>query len=908
MKKLKKVLAFTIAFAMVLSTVAFAAVPNDVEGTDYEEAASVLGMLKIMQGDDGGFRPNDTITRAEFAAVVARSLDLEDAAKVSGGATEYTDVPATHWAAGYINLASNMGIINGYGNGEFGPEDTVKYEQAITMIVRALGYEPAAKAKGGYPVGYLYVASNEGVTDDVDAVSGTPALRGDVAQLVYNSLTVVLMEQDAYGDDASYQKNEDGENLLTYYLDVNKYIGVVVENNAMDDDVDDEEVVINVSKRNDEKLGSKDDDYGDGTFEIGETDADALLGYEVEFYADDDDVLISIIKTDDNEVIVDEFDNLGEDTDDYIETKTKDSDTVADEFIYETDDDDEDIEEEGVEGAIFVLNGKKVDYDQIVPGSGKDYSVENLTNGSECIKYTLINSDSDSDYDFVIATAYETIVVDDVNLEDKEIYSKNNSGLDLDDDDYIVTITDVDGDEVELKDIEEWDVLAVAKNDEDEDDADVYTIIVINDSVEGEVEEVNGDDEVVIEGEEYDVLEPVDDDEDVVTLEIGDEGTFYLDMLGRIVAVDVTEGSKTSTYGYLIDSVSAESGFNSGRKFKILTASGDEVVYDGADDVEINDDEYDADRIFDEEDDDTEDLNDDDAIDGEGSIDDKDLDSRYIRLNSGQLIKYDLNSSGDINEIYTSDSPSDLKLEDTLTNVEYNEDTYKFGTFKLNKDTIVFYINESDMDESDVYGYEDIDEDNDDTNGYAEVLFYEKSSIGKVEAVVIKDTNFVGASSDYEIAVVERVSTAKNDSDDNVDKLYGFIKGEEVRQLAEDGVDIEDKDNRANVGDILYITYNGDGEIDDVEKVAFDYEKGVVGLAVYDKDSDTIVVWESNDKETYTFADTYYVYKYDNSKDDLTVESYSDIKTVEKNDDNYSEVGLGFNDDDQVEVIVIYSE
>ncbi len=942
MEKVKKILALVMVFAMVVSTGAFAAVPNDVKGTDYVEAASVLGVLNIMNGDAGGFRPNDTITRAEFAAVVARSLDLEDAAKVSGGSTEYTDVPSTHWAAGYINLASDMGIINGYGNGEFGPEDTVKYEQAITMIVRALGYEPAAEDKGGYPVGYLVIASNEGITDDVDAVSGTPAIRGDVAQMIYNSLTVDLMEQTGYGDDATYE-TEAGKNLLSEKLDVDKVIGVVSGTYYADFDrnLGENEVAIKLREVNDKEVTETIEKYETAD----NVNADKWLGYEVELFVTDDDEIIKISKTDNNKLLLANFKGTSDDgkhQTDLTENYDNDGNVKSYTFKYYIDADDDWETVKVDKDVLCAINGEDVNQRFIVhrkedPNPNLDYTYATLTNDSYNMRLTLVNNDGDGDYDFIDQACGAPAVFDYYDKDDNTIYTLRSGDLtyEFDDDDKVEVSSLAasflgTGPDLTLEDIKHGDVISCTMTPS----KNKYSIMVSSMQEEGVVEEVRinytkhyykgylvdvPSYHVTVNGVEMEldlggVVNLTDGKDEMISFEefnIGDEGVFKKDLEGKLVAVDLSKSTKTLNYGYLIDSVPAESGFDSGRKLKILTASGNEVVYDGDDEIEIDGDEYDADRIFDEEDDDTEDLNDDDAIDGEGSIDDKDLDSRYIRLNSGQLIKYELNSDGDIVNIYTGAS-SEAKYKATASNATYDEDTHKFGDssveYKLDKDTIVFYINESDMDESDVYGYEDIDEDNDDPNGYAEVLFYKVSSIGKADVVVIKDTSFVGASSDYEIAVVERVSTAKNDSDDNVDKLYGFIKGEEVTQLAEDGVKINDNSARANVGDILYITYNGDGEIDDVEKIAFDYETGVVGLAVYDKDSDTIVVWESNDKETYTFADTYYVYKYDESKDDLTVESYSDIKTVDKNDDNYSEVGLGLNDDDQVEVIVIYSE
>ena len=190
MRNLKKLVALivTIALMATLAIPAFAATPKDVVGTDYEGAVTRLVALGVITGyPDGNFGPNDTITRAQFAAVVVRSLGYETIAETAKGVTKFSDVAANYWGAGYINLAVSLGVIKGYGDGKFGPEDKVTFEQAVTMVVRALGQEFLAEQKGGFPTGYLLQGKSIGFTDGVKGVAGTAATRGVVAQLVDNA-------------------------------------------------------------------------------------------------------------------------------------------------------------------------------------------------------------------------------------------------------------------------------------------------------------------------------------------------------------------------------------------------------------------------------------------------------------------------------------------------------------------------------------------------------------------------------------------------------------------------------------------------------------------------------------------------------------------------------------------------
>ena len=98
----KKVLSLVLALVMVLGTfgTAFAASFPDTVETVYDEAVDRLSLLEILEGyPDGTFKPENQITRAEFAAVAVRAKGLESAAAAAKGlATGFTDVTPAHWA------------------------------------------------------------------------------------------------------------------------------------------------------------------------------------------------------------------------------------------------------------------------------------------------------------------------------------------------------------------------------------------------------------------------------------------------------------------------------------------------------------------------------------------------------------------------------------------------------------------------------------------------------------------------------------------------------------------------------------------------------------------------------------------------------------------------------------------
>jgi hypothetical protein len=196
---MKKALLVLLVMTVVLGLAApVAASFTDTSGNadrQYIDKASALGWLKGYP--DGTFKPSGNVTRAEMAAALVRALGLEVAASsTSGLSTKYSDVPSTNWAAGYINIASNKGVIKGYPDGTFKPDANVTNAEAITMIVRALNRE--SDATGDWPVGHIMVAAQQQI---ITGSFNTNALatRADVARFLARAATVPWKELTSSG-------------------------------------------------------------------------------------------------------------------------------------------------------------------------------------------------------------------------------------------------------------------------------------------------------------------------------------------------------------------------------------------------------------------------------------------------------------------------------------------------------------------------------------------------------------------------------------------------------------------------------------------------------------------------------------------------------------------------------------
>lgn len=182
--KIQRILAGLLAIFLLTCSASAKSFPDVDDYLDYAAAIDYVSELGIMVGDDqGNFNPYKTVTRAEMATIVCRMLGETENLPNS---TVFTDVPVGHWANAYVGKAAELGIVSGYGGGIFGPSDPVTYEQAVTMIVRAVGDNDAAIRYGGYPDGFLITAAESYFLEGVFAEKGEPLSRGDIAVIVYN--------------------------------------------------------------------------------------------------------------------------------------------------------------------------------------------------------------------------------------------------------------------------------------------------------------------------------------------------------------------------------------------------------------------------------------------------------------------------------------------------------------------------------------------------------------------------------------------------------------------------------------------------------------------------------------------------------------------------------------------------
>ena len=137
---------------------------NDVdENNQYFKAIKSLASKGIITGyDNNTFRPENPINRAEAATVIVRASNLSTNENAK---SIYYDVTDDFWGTPYIMAATEKGIINGMGNNQFAPDSNVTHNQIIKMVVCMMDLDGTAERKGGWPYGYLTIAAENGIID-----------------------------------------------------------------------------------------------------------------------------------------------------------------------------------------------------------------------------------------------------------------------------------------------------------------------------------------------------------------------------------------------------------------------------------------------------------------------------------------------------------------------------------------------------------------------------------------------------------------------------------------------------------------------------------------------------------------------------------------------------------------------
>ena len=235
---LKKILALVLAFACAFTMFAGAAFTDSADIKVDAEVVDTLVALGVVNGyDDGSFKPNGTVTRAEMAKMIyVLRTGKSDASAYNDDKTSFTDING-HWARGYIKYCQSLGIIAGKSNTKFCPNDKVTAQEAAKMLLVTLGYNATKAGLTGanWASKTNALADENGLLEDVNTSFTSACPRQYAAQLIYNTIfapTVVLRDGVYTNETYTGADNKTvGEKYMGLKTSIGTLNGVVKESN-----------------------------------------------------------------------------------------------------------------------------------------------------------------------------------------------------------------------------------------------------------------------------------------------------------------------------------------------------------------------------------------------------------------------------------------------------------------------------------------------------------------------------------------------------------------------------------------------------------------------------------------------------------------------------------------------------
>ncbi len=385
------------------------------------------------------------------------------------------------WANSYIGFCEAKGIINGYGDGTFGPGRTVTVNEAITMTLRAIGYtNNSSELVGAWPSNYVTLGKRLGLYDDV--ATTTTIDRGSAAQVIYNALTCTVVAVDADGKTTDAYVDKDTDNAKTVievYLDCTPTGWIVYTKGDADDSV------INTM---------------------------SYIGAYVKAFRNDDDDVIAIAEVKSTFLTGDYTE-----ADDEFETDDVTYDLVKSNINYKDEDND-------TQDTQMFVNGKNTTTGNAFDADGT-YTIAAKVSGK-----TIKEVYSISKWTAEEAFLFENDMLDteDNKLDGYTFVEDDNGSID----EKSFALLGVSS----LNDIKEDNVVEVYLETPEDSDTDIVRIEVGTETVEGKITVVNTDgDEFTIGGKVYSIADSFSADEDDLTkASLGDTGTAYLNYKGEI--------------------------------------------------------------------------------------------------------------------------------------------------------------------------------------------------------------------------------------------------------------------------------------------------------------------------------------------------------------------------------------
>lgn len=170
--------------------------------TSYASTANydLLASMNIMTYSNGDFDESSTLNRAMLAKILLYASEYKHEITATN-VSPFPDVHYSYWYSSYISTAVNNGLVRGYLDGNYRPNDYVKLEEAVTAILNVLGYDTFT---GSYPTSQISKANSLGLLDGVSTQTYSYISRADMATMICNMFEATTSDGVSYSKKLGY--------------------------------------------------------------------------------------------------------------------------------------------------------------------------------------------------------------------------------------------------------------------------------------------------------------------------------------------------------------------------------------------------------------------------------------------------------------------------------------------------------------------------------------------------------------------------------------------------------------------------------------------------------------------------------------------------------------------------------
>lgn len=544
---MRKFISVILCMAMLMGmAVSVGAAEINAELTEpQKEALDMLSALDIVRDlDENTLNPEMPVTRGEFAVYASRLIKAAE----NNDKVYFYDVPKNHYSCSAVAALVDRGVLTGWGDNKFSPDEEMNLNDACVVIVKLLGYQSLAEAYGDYPYGYQSVTGN---LELLKNCTGSSLTIRNLLPLLKNAMLAPMMEANGVKNGA-VQYHSGDNTILSVYFDSYYDKGTVTN-------------IRNMGMNGQEHLKRNVMNIDDASYNYADMGMEDYFGREVNFiYSEDSDDERTVIwaRPTKNSDYADVFVHDGNCTFDRNTMKIK---------VYS---DDNKYKEYTVpQNAVLIKNGENYTGD-----------IAELFN-DDCYTLRVISSKNDNKYNIIIVMQYEDFSVEGVDKENRKLIGDNQKTYILDEGkaDYI-DFYDSGMTSIDFDDIAEKDIISIAKSES----GNTVRVLVSKKQAEGTVTSVTkreGCFAAVIDNTEYLCRR----NELYDKLKSGNRVKVHLNVFSYIY--DVEENSSDEIMAFIIKIMKADEPEDN-VIFKALNENGEIKNYASAKKITIDEKKY----------------------------------------------------------------------------------------------------------------------------------------------------------------------------------------------------------------------------------------------------------------------------------------------------------------------------